>query len=65
MDRELRELNNQLVNVLNKSRVPAECKRVMLLMLAKECELQANENISQEIKQKETIIEKGDMDDGR
>lgn len=58
MNRQIRELEDNLVAVLNASQVPYECKRVVLDNLMMKCEIKAIEEMS-----KETITEKGEMED--
>lgn len=59
MDRIIRQLENDLLDVLNKSIAPIEAKRVVLALLAKDCELKVNSILVQE-----TITEEGEMKDG-
>lgn len=59
MDIELRKLYNDLLHTLNQSNACLEGKRITLLLLSKECELQANSKISQDL---QTITEKGELD---
>jgi len=59
MNSEIRQLEDSLLNVLNESPVPIECKRVILALLATKCEIQANETIAME-----SITEKGELKDG-
>lgn len=61
MDIELRKLYNDLLTTLNQSNACLEGKRITLLLLSKECELQANSKISQDL---QTITEKGELDNG-
>ena len=61
MDIELRKLYTELIDTLNRSSVGVEAKRILLELLAKECELKANEKISNEL---QTITEKGEMENG-
>ena len=60
MDRIIRQLENDLLDVLNKSIAPIEAKRVVLALLAKDCELKVNSILVQE-----TITEEGEMKDGK
>lgn len=61
MDIELRKLFNDLINTLHNSTACIEGKRVILELLAKECELKANEIISNQL---QIITEKGEMENG-
>lgn len=58
MNREIRQLEDNLLEVLNNSPVPVECKRVILALLSTKCEIQANEII-----RTEAVTEKGDLED--
>ena len=59
MNKPIRELEDNLVAVLNASQVPYECKRVVLENLMIKCELKAVEEMANE-----TITEKGEMENG-
>ena len=61
MNKKIRDLENNLLDVLNNSDVPTEGKRVVLALLATRCEIMANEEIAQEIQQ--PIVEEGEMKD--
>ena len=52
--------DNLPCDVLNKSIAPIEAKRVVLALLAKDCELKVNSILVQE-----TITEEGEMKDGK
>jgi len=56
MDRMIRELQEQLVDVLNNSSVPYEGKRIILENLMIKCEIEANKNIF-------PVTEKGELED--
>lgn len=58
MNRQIRELEDSLVNTLNASQVPIECKRVILENLMMKCEIKSFENTLSE-----TVTEKGDLED--
>lgn len=58
MNKQIRELEDSLVNTLNASQVPIECKRVILENLMMKCEIKSFENILSE-----TITEKGELED--
>ncbi len=58
MNRQIRELEDSLVNTLNASQVPIECKRVILENLMMKCEIKSFENTLSE-----TITEKGELED--
>lgn len=57
MNKPIRELEDNLVAVINASQVPFECKRVILENLMMKCELKAVEEMANE-----TITEKGEME---
>lgn len=59
MNHEIRELEDNLLAILNESPVPIECKRLILALLATKCEIQANNVIATE-----SITEKGELKDG-
>ena len=59
MNKPIRELEDNLVAVINASQVPFECKRVILENLMMKCELKAVEEMANE-----TITEKGELDNG-
>lgn len=59
MNKPIRELEDNLVAVLNASQVHFECKRVVLENLMMKCELKAIEEMANE-----TITEKGELDNG-
>jgi hypothetical protein len=59
MNKQIRELEDNLVAVINASQVPYECKRVVLENLMIKCELKAFEEMATE-----TITEKGELDNG-
>lgn len=59
MNKQIRELEDNLVAVLNTSQVPYECKRVVLENLMIKCELKAIEEMANE-----KITEKGELDNG-
>lgn len=59
MNKPIKELEDNLVAVLNASQVPFECKRVVLENLMIKCELKAIEEMANE-----TITEKGEMENG-
>ena len=59
MNKPIKELEDNLVAVLNASQVPYECKRVVLENLMIKCELKAIEEMAHE-----TITEKGELDNG-
>lgn len=59
MNKQIRELEDNLVAVINASQVPYECKRVVLENLMIKCELKAIEETANE-----TITEKGELDNG-
>lgn len=58
MNKQIRELEDSLVNTLNTSQVPIECKRVILENLMMKCEIKSFENTLSE-----TITEKGELED--
>lgn len=58
MNKQIRELEDSLVNTLNASQVPIECKRVILENLMMKCEIKSFENTLSE-----TITEKGELED--
>lgn len=60
-NREVRELHNTLINVLNSSPVCDEVKRIMLDDLSKSCELSVNTALQQEL---QSITEEGELDNG-
>lgn len=60
MNTEIRQLQDSLLDVLNSSNAPLEAKRILLCLLAKDCELKSNALIQQEMN--ETITEKGEME---
>ena len=57
MNRQIRELEENIEKVLNASAVPMECKRIILENCMIKCEIRANEHISQE-----SITEEGEME---
>lgn len=59
MDIELRKLYNDIISIVSSSKVPIEAKRITLELIAKQCEIQANEKMSNEL---QTITEKGEME---
>ena len=59
MNKQIRELEDNLVNTLNASQVPIECKRVILENLMMKCEIKSFESALSE-----TITEKGELDNG-
>lgn len=59
MNKQIRELEDNLVAVINASQVPYECKRVVLENLMIKCELKAIEETATE-----TVTEKGELDNG-
>ena len=59
MNKQIRELEDNLVNTLNASQVPVECKRVILENLMMKCEIKSFESALSE-----TITEKGELDNG-
>jgi len=59
MNKPIKELEDNLVAVINASQVPFECKRVILENLMIKCELKAFEEMANE-----TITEKGELEDG-
>lgn len=59
MNKQIRELEDNLVAVINTSQVPYECKRVVLENLMIKCELKAIEEMATE-----TVTEKGELDNG-
>ena len=63
MNHEIRELQNNLLQVLNASNAPIEAKRLLLCLLAKDSELKANAIIQEELAE-QTITEKGELDNG-
>lgn len=63
MNTEIRQLQENLLDVLNSSNAPLEAKRILLCLLAKDCELKANAKIQEEIAN-EKITEKGELDNG-
>lgn len=58
MNRQIRNLEENIVNVLNGSQLPYECKRVVLENLMLKCEMEAIKDIAQE-----PITEKGELED--
>lgn len=58
MNKQIRELEDSLVNTLNASQVPIECKRVILENLMMKCEIKSFENTLSE-----TVTEKGELED--
>lgn len=61
MDIELRKFYNDIISIVGTAKVPIEAKRITLELVAKQCELQANESISTQL---QTITEKGELDNG-
>lgn len=59
MNRQIRELEQNIVDILNVSQLPYECKRVVLENLMLKCEMEAIKEIAQE-----PITEKGALEDG-
>lgn len=57
MNRQIRELEQNIVDILNVSQLPYECKRVVLENLMLKCEMEAIKDIAQE-----PIVEKGELD---
>ena len=57
MNKQIRELEDSLVNNLNASQVPIECKRVIFENLMMKCEFKSFESTLNE-----TITEKGELD---
>ena len=57
MNRQIKELEQNIVNVLNSSSLPYECKRVVLENLMLKCEMEALKEIAQE-----SITEEGELD---
>ena len=60
MNREIRQLGDDLINVLNSSNVPVEAKRLVVLNIVSLLEKEADRAILAEIK--ETITERGEME---
>ena len=59
MNKQIRELEEEIVNTLNASPLPYECKRIVLENLMLKCEMEVVKEIAQE-----TITEKGELDNG-
>jgi len=59
MDFEIRQLQENLLEILNASAAPIEAKRLLLALLAKDCELKANALMQQA--QREAITEEGEL----
>lgn len=57
MNRQIRNLEENIVNALNESQLPYECKRVVLENLMLKCEMEAIKDIAQE-----PITEKGELE---
>ena len=53
MDREIREMKNNLVGVLNSTRLPIEVKRLVVAELLKEVTDKANEVIAGQLTERE------------
>lgn len=53
MDKEIRELKNALVGVLNSTRLPIEVKRLVVAELLKEVTDKANEVIASQLTERE------------
>ena len=63
MNLQIRQLENELIGVLNGSDVPIEAKRLVLLEVLGMAEKEANRIITLEAKQSmETIVEEGDLE---
>lgn len=63
MNTEIRQLQDSLLDVLNSSNAPLEAKRILLCLLAKDCELKSNSLIQEEMANK-TITEEGELNNG-
>lgn len=57
---EVRKLYNDVLSIVNQSPLPYEVKRIVLEDLAKQCEVQANAAIQNEL----PVTEKGALEDG-
>lgn len=60
MNKEIRQFYNSLTGVVNQSTLPYELKRIVLEDLAKQCEVEANAAIQNEL----PVTEKGALEDG-
>ena len=60
---EIRTLYNNLTDALNGSNVCAEGKRIVLELLAKECQIAANNEIITANSEMTTITEEGELKD--